>query len=144
VADIFEQNRNQAIRGACQIYDAEHLGIAACGLGPGIAFVFSDFCHLNGHDSKRVEDLVLAQVDPIKFFTDHQASIKKLYGVELKPDCQRAQGDQLLHRQLQEERRLPTGRCDSVAGEARESVTLPTHDDSSDLRWETKMFDPVP
>lgn len=79
---LFKLNENESVNNLHEVYNADHSGIAAVGLGNGIAYMFSDYQHYNDWDSELIAFLHLEEIGPVAFMNSHIEKMKEYYGID--------------------------------------------------------------
>lgn len=83
---IFKVNKNIKIRTQHSLYNADHNGIVGKGLNNGISHIFSEYIHYNDWDDKLIDSLLLKNIKPLDFISQHSKNMKHIYGVDFRPN----------------------------------------------------------
>ncbi|MFT3903086.1 MAG: alpha/beta hydrolase-fold protein [Niabella sp.] len=85
IDSIMTGNTSRLLKYKSTLYEADHSGIAAKGLGDGISFIFSDFFEPNDWNRSLIDSLINKNTDPVTFVLDYVANINNLYDINMKP-----------------------------------------------------------
>ncbi|MFT4093613.1 MAG: alpha/beta hydrolase-fold protein [Niabella sp.] len=85
IDSIMKTNTTPLLNYKSTLYEADHSGIAAKGLGDGISFIFSDFFEPNDWNRSLIDSLINKNTDPVTFVLDYVANINNLYDINMKP-----------------------------------------------------------
>ncbi len=79
---LFKTNSNEGIITQHKIYDADHDGIAALGLGDGLVHVFSKYKRYNAENYELMDELMAKGVSAYEFIENHARKLNQLYGID--------------------------------------------------------------
>lgn len=85
IDSIIKTNTATLLNYKSTLYEADHSGIAAKGLGDGISFIFSAFFEPNDWNKDLIDSLINENKDPVVFVLDYVANINNLYDINMKP-----------------------------------------------------------